>query len=265
MDSTSRDSMGISDGGLSLTGVTKVFDDFTAVNEVSFTVSEGEFICIVGPSGCGKTTVLRLVAGLVSPTSGSLSIDGTPICGPGSDRGMVFQEYALFPWRTVRDNVAFGLEIKGVPKKARQECVDRYLRLVGLTDFASRYPHELSGGMKQRVAIARVLANEPKMMLADEPFGALDVQTRRQMQEQFLNIWESERKTILFVTHSVEEALFLADRIVLLSAKTRSVKRIISVELPRPRERLNSDFSTLQESVLADIQEEAIFEPTNRA
>jgi NitT/TauT family transport system ATP-binding protein len=260
MDSTSRDSMGVNDSGLSLKGVKKVFDDFTAVNEVSFTVSEGEFICILGPSGCGKTTVLRLVAGLVVPTSGSLSMDSIPISGPGSDRGMIFQEYALFPWRTVRDNVAFGLEIKGVPKKAREECVDRYLHLVGLSDFAARYPHELSGGMKQRVAIARVLANEPKVMLADEPFGALDVQTRRQMQEEFLNIWKSERKTILFVTHSVEEAIFLADRIVLMSAKTRSVKRIISVELPRPRERFQAEFNVLQESILAEIQQEAAFE-----
>jgi len=243
--------MGINHDGLILKDVTKVFDDFTAIDKVSFTASEGEFVCIIGPSGCGKTTVLRLVAGLVAPSSGSLSINGTPISGPGSDRGMIFQEYALFPWRTVRDNVAFGLEIKGVSKKARDERVDRYLRLVGLSEFEARYPYELSGGMKQRVAIARVLANEPTVMLADEPFGALDVQTRRQMQEEFLNIWKSERKTILFVTHSVEEAIFLADKIVLLSAKARSVKRIMSVELPRPRERLDAEFSALHEAVLA--------------
>ncbi len=250
--------MGVDDDDLVLKDVTKVFDDFTAVNKVSFTVSEGEFVCIIGPSGCGKTTVLRLVAGLVTPSSGSLSINGTPISGPGSDRGMIFQEYALFPWRTVRDNVAFGLEIKGVPKKARHESVDRYLRLVGLSEFGARYPHELSGGMKQRVAIARVLANEPNVMLADEPFGALDVQTRRQMQEEFLNIWKSERKTILFVTHSVEEAIFLADRIVLLSAKTRSIKRIMSVQLSRSRDRREAEFSALYEVVLAEIQQEAV-------
>ncbi|MGZ4921651.1 MAG: ABC transporter ATP-binding protein [Halobacteriota archaeon] len=252
--------MGVNSGGLSLKDVTKVFDDFTAVDKVSFTASEGEFVCIVGPSGCGKTTVLRLVAGLLVPTSGSLSMDNAIISGPGSDRGMIFQDYALFPWRTVQDNVAFGLEIKGVPKKTRKERVDRYLRLVGLSDFAARYPRELSGGMKQRVAIARVLANEPKVMLADEPFGALDAQTRRQMQEEFLNIWSSERKTILFVTHSVEEAIFLADRIVLMSAKTRSVKRIIPVELPRPRERLDAEFSTLHESILAEVMQGALFE-----
>ncbi|MGZ4905052.1 MAG: ABC transporter ATP-binding protein [Halobacteriota archaeon] len=259
MDSTSRDSMGINESGLSLKGVTKVFDDFTAVNEVTFTVSEGEFICIVGPSGCGKTTVLRLVAGLVAPTIGSLSMDGIPISGPGSDRGMIFQDYALFPWRTVQGNVAFGLEMKDLAKQAREERVNHYINLVGLSDFAARYPRELSGGMKQRVAIARVFANEPKVILADEPFGALDAQTRRQMQEEILSIWKAERKTILFVTHSVEEAIFLADRIVLLSAKTRSVKRIISVGLPRPRERLDAEFSALHEDVLAQIHEEAVF------
>ncbi len=257
MAPTQGDSMGINHDGLVLKDVTKVFDGFTAVDKVSFTASEGEFICIVGPSGCGKTTVLRLVAGLVTPSSGSLSINGTPISGPGSDRGMIFQEYALFPWRTVRDNVAFGLEIKGVPKEVRNKSVDRYLRLVGLSEFGARYPHELSGGMKQRVAIARVLAREPNVMLADEPFGALDVQTRRQMQEEFLSIWKSERKTILFVTHSVEEAIFLADRIVLLSAKTRSIKRIMSVQLSRPRDRRDAEFSSLHEAVLAEIQQEA--------
>ncbi len=244
---------------VSLEAVTKQFGDFVAVNEVSFTVSEGEFICVVGPSGCGKTTVLRLIAGLVPPTRGSILISGTPISGPGSDRGMVFQDYALFPWRTVRDNVAFGLEIKRLPKEVQAEYVDRYLRLVGLSDFASSYPRELSGGMKQRVAIARVLANEPEVVLADEPFGALDATTRRQMQDELLNIWESERRTVVFVTHSVEEAIFLADRIVLLSAKTRGVKRIIPVELPRPRNRLDAAFHMLHESLLAEIREEALF------
>jgi len=259
MDSTSRDSVGIADSGLSLKGVTKVFDEFTAVDDVSFTVSDGEFVCIVGPSGCGKTTVLRLVAGLAVPTRGSLTMDGIPISGPGSDRGMIFQDYALFPWRTVHGNVAFGLEMKGFAQQAREERVNQYIRLVGLSDFAARYPRELSGGMKQRVAIARVLANEPKMILADEPFGALDAQTRRQMQEELLSIWTAERKTILFVTHSVEEAIVLADRIVLLSAKTRGVKRIIPVELPRPREHLDAEFSALHEDILSQIYEEAVF------
>ena len=178
--------MDLNSGYFCLENVSKTYNGFTALSGVSFTVNAGEFVCIVGPSGCGKTTLLRLIAGLEQPTSGIIKMDGKVVTGPGSDRGMIFQEYALFPWRTVTGNIEFGLELKGLKKSERGEIAEKYLNLVGLTQFKNSYPNELSGGMKQRVGIARALANDPTIILADEPFGALDAQTRNQMQEEFL-------------------------------------------------------------------------------
>ncbi|MDF2935753.1 MAG: nitrate/sulfonate/bicarbonate transporter ATPase [Paenibacillaceae bacterium] len=208
---------------------------FSALQNVSLTVNKGEFLTIVGPSGCGKSTLLDLIAGLALPTSGELFIDGKKITKPALDRGIVMQGYALFPWRTVRHNVEFGLEVKGVPKKERQEISDRFLKLVNLTGFADRYPYELSGGMKQRVAIARALAYDPEVLLMDEPFAAVDAQTRETLQDELLRIWEETRKTIIFVTHSIDEAVALADRVAVMSANPGKVKEIVKVGLPRPR------------------------------
>lgn len=208
---------------------------FSALQNVSLTVNKGEFLTIVGPSGCGKSTFLDLIAGLALPTSGELFIDGKKITKPALDRGIVMQGYALFPWRTVRHNVEFGLEVKGVPKKDRQEISDRFLKLVNLSGFADRYPYELSGGMKQRVAIARALAYDPEVLLMDEPFAAVDAQTRETLQDELLRIWEETRKTIIFVTHSIDEAVALADRVAVMSANPGSVKEIVKVGLPRPR------------------------------
>ncbi len=208
---------------------------FSALQNVSLTVNKGEFLTIVGPSGCGKSTLLDLIAGLALPTSGELFIDGKKITKPALDRGIVMQGYALFPWRTVRHNVEFGLEVKGVPKKDRQEISERFLKLVNLSGFADRYPYELSGGMKQRVAIARALAYDPEVLLMDEPFAAVDAQTRETLQDELLRIWEETRKTIIFVTHSIDEAVALADRVAVMSANPGSVKEIVKVGLPRPR------------------------------
>ena len=181
--------MDVNSGYFYLKNVSKTYNGFIALSGVSFTVNAGEFVCIVGPSGCGKTTLLRLIAGIEQPTSGIIKMDGKVVTGPGSDRGMIFQEYALFPWRTVTGNIEFGLELKGLKKSERGEIAEKYLNLVGLAQFKNSYPNELSGGMKQRVGIARALANDPTIILADEPFGALDAQTRNQMQEEFLRIW----------------------------------------------------------------------------
>jgi len=251
--------MDVNSGYFCLENVSKTYNGFTALSGVSFTVNEGEFVCIVGPSGCGKTTLLRLIAGLEQPTSGIIKMDGKVVTGPGSDRGMIFQEYALFPWRTVTGNIEFGLELKGLKKSERGEIAEKYLDLVGLTRFKNSYPNELSGGMKQRVGIARALANDPTIILADEPFGALDAQTRNQMQEEFLRIWRAEHKMILFVTHSVDEAVFLADKIILMSAQNRNVREILKNELPRPRDRTDHDFTQLRNEVLKMIREEIAF------
>jgi len=210
-------------------------EPFLALQDVSFTVNAGEFLTIVGPSGCGKSTMLDLIAGLAVPTSGKLYLDGRPIEKPALDRGFVMQGYALFPWRTVRANVEFGLQIKKVPRKERREIAERYLRLVNLTGFADRYPYELSGGMKQRVAIARALACDPEVLLMDEPFAALDAQTRETLQDELLRIWEETKKTIVFVTHSIDEAVALADRIVVMTSGPGRVREIVEVPLPRPR------------------------------
>jgi NitT/TauT family transport system ATP-binding protein len=206
-----------------------------ALKDLNLTVNDKEFLTILGPSGCGKTTLLRLIAGLLRWDEGEIKIDGKPVRGPGPERAMVFQSFALLPWMNVRDNVAFGLEIAGVPKDKRFERADELIDTVGLTGFEKRYPMELSGGMQQRVGLARALAVKPKVLLMDEPFGALDEQTRRLLQEELLAIWEKERTTVVFITHSMEEAVLLGDRVVLMSARPGRIEEIVDVPLKRPR------------------------------
>lgn len=229
-----------------------------ALHNINLSIEENEFVCFIGPSGCGKTTLLRIIAGLEEPSSGTVTLAGDPIKGPGPERGMVFQEYSLFPWRTVLDNVAFGLELKGVPAAERQARGRQYLKMVGLERFEARYPHELSGGMKQRVAIARALVNDPRALLMDEPFGALDAQTRNIMQSELLRIWEEKRKTVVFVTHSVDEAIYLADRIVIMSARPGRIKDIIEISLPRPRNRTSSAVNQIRDRILCDLRSEIV-------
>lgn len=227
-----------------------------AIENVSLTVRDGEFIALLGPSGCGKSTFLYMVAGFEQPTAGDLDLDGVPIDGPGPNRGIVFQEYVLFPWRTVRKNIEFGLEIEKLDEKDRRQRSDDLISLVGLTGFGEAYPHTLSGGMQQRVAIARALAYEPDVLLMDEPFGALDAQTRRRLIGDLVKIHEATHKTILFVTHSVEEAIGLADRICLFSARPSHIKEIVAVDFPRPRDVTSDEFVELQRDLLASLDEE---------
>jgi NitT/TauT family transport system ATP-binding protein len=210
-------------------------EEVTAIGEVSFSVNEGEFVSVLGPSGCGKTTVLNIVAGFVRQTDGTVVVDGNPVNGPGPDRGVVFQSHALFPWKTVLGNVVFGLRMRGVPRAERTARGLEFLELVGLSGFERKYPHELSGGMQQRLGVARVLANEPAVMLMDEPFASIDAQTRRKLQEDLTHIFEKRRPTVFFVTHDVDEAVFLSDRVVVLSQRPSRVQEIVTVDLPRPR------------------------------
>ncbi|OPX63704.1 MAG: Trehalose/maltose import ATP-binding protein MalK [Methanomassiliicoccales archaeon PtaB.Bin134] len=228
--------------------------EMVAIADFDLNVEEGEFLCILGPSGCGKTTILRIIAGLESQTTGKILLNGKEIAGPGSDRGMVFQEFALFPWRTVRRNVEFGLELKGVSAEERHERTQRYIDLVGLKGFEDYHPYQLSGGMKQRVGIARALANEPAILLMDEPFGALDAQTRNLMQKELLRIWSETRKTVIFITHSVDEAVFLADRIVVMTARPSSIGEIYEIKWPRPRDRASPEFAALRKQILAQLE-----------
>ncbi|WOF15452.1 ABC transporter ATP-binding protein [Methanoplanus sp. FWC-SCC4] len=243
-------------GSVSVKKVVRVFEKegqepVVALQDVSLDISDKEFVCLVGPSGCGKTTLLRIIAGLDTPDSGEAALNGEPIKGPDPERGMVFQEYSLFPWRNVTDNIAFGLEMKGMSKAERRKIAEEYLNIVNLESFGKAYPHELSGGMRQRVAIARALANEPKVLLMDEPFGALDAQTRNTMQRELLEIWRKTKKTIIFVTHSVDEAVFLADRIVVFSARPGKIKEIVEVKIPRCRDRTAPEFAHLRKYVLS--------------
>jgi NitT/TauT family transport system ATP-binding protein len=209
--------------------------EFTAVKDFNLTVKKGEFVSIVGPSGCGKSTFLDILAGLSEPSSGEIYIDGHKISGPGLDRGIVLQGYALFPWRTVRQNIEYGLEIKKIKKAGRKEVSDHFIDLVDLNGFEDSYPYELSGGMKQRVAIARALAYDPEVLLMDEPFAAVDAQTRETLQEELLRIWDKTGKTIIFITHSIDEAVFLADRVVVMSTNPGTISAVITIPLPRPR------------------------------
>jgi NitT/TauT family transport system ATP-binding protein len=202
---------------------------FLAVDDVSMTIQEGEFVVIVGPSGCGKTTFMNTFAGLVRPSRGKVYMDEEEITGPSAERGVVFQQFALFPWKTVAENIEFGLKYRGLPKEQRHEVVKKYVHLIKLEGFEKSYPHELSGGMKQRVAIARVYANRPQVLLMDEPFGALDAQTRTIMQEDLSGMFLTEKRTVLFITHSVEEALYLGDRVVIMTARPGKIKKIIPI------------------------------------
>jgi NitT/TauT family transport system ATP-binding protein len=235
--------------------------EFVAIKQFDLTVKPGEFLAIVGPSGCGKSTFLDMVAGLTKPNAGELFIDGKLITGPALDRGIVLQGYALFPWRTVQKNVEFGLEIKKVPAKERQEISKRFIELVGLEKFTDRYPHELSGGMKQRVAIARALAYDPDVLLMDEPFAALDAQTREILQEELLRIWGTTQKTVIFVTHGIDEAVFLADRVAVMTANPGTLKEIVEINLPRPRDnsvRSSAEFGWFRHKIWELLQGEQI-------
>jgi NitT/TauT family transport system ATP-binding protein len=202
---------------------------FLAVDDVSLSISEGEFVVIVGPSGCGKTTFMNTFAGLVLPAKGKVFMDGEEITGPSAERGVVFQQFALFPWKTVYENIEFGLKYRGIPREQREEIIRKYVHLVKLEGFEKSFPHELSGGMKQRVAIARVYANRPQVLLMDEPFGALDAQTRTIMQEDLSEMFMTEKRTVVFITHSVEEAIYLGDRVVIMTARPGKIKKIINV------------------------------------
>jgi ABC-type nitrate/sulfonate/bicarbonate transport system ATPase subunit len=232
-----------------------------ALEPTSLSVADNDFVTILGPSGCGKSTLLRMVAGLDTPTTGTIRLDGKVITGPGADRGMVFQSYTLFPWLTVSENISFGLRERGVSLRERNAIAGEWLDKVGLTSFAHHYPKQLSGGMQQRTAIARALANSPKILLLDEPFGALDNQTRALMQELLLGIWERERKTVIFVTHDIEEAVFLASRVVVMTARPGRIKADVAVDLPHPRHytlKTSPEFSALKARLTEEIRVEAV-------
>ncbi|MBI1998232.1 MAG: ABC transporter ATP-binding protein [Deltaproteobacteria bacterium] len=236
-------------------------DPVTALNNLSFEIERGEFVSIVGPSGCGKSTFLNMLLGLVRPDSGHMQMNGTPIKGPGQERAMVFQEFGLLPWRTVTANVELGLELKGVAAAQRTQRAMELIKLVGLNGFERHYPHELSGGMKQRVGLARALATEPEVLLMDEPFAALDAQTRDLMQAELLQIWERTKKTVLFVTHSIEEAAYLSDRVIVMTARPGRTKQIIDINLPRPRDyemRLTPEFNEIKSRIWEVLKEELI-------
>jgi NitT/TauT family transport system ATP-binding protein len=234
-------------------------DPVTALSDFSLEVGKGEFVSIVGPSGCGKSSFLNILLGLIKPDSGEIQLSGTRITGPGQERAMVFQEFGLLPWRTVTANVELGLELKGIAPARRAERATELIKLVGLKDFASHYPHELSGGMKQRVGLARALATEPEVLLMDEPFAALDAQTRDLMQMELLQIWEHTKKTVLFVTHSIEEAAYLSDRVIVMTARPGRTKDILKIALPRPRDyemRLTPEFNEIKLRIWEVLKEE---------
>ena len=251
---------------LSIQGVSRTFTSAKGVATqallpVDFEVRENDFVTILGPSGCGKSTMLRIVAGLDSPTSGRVLLDGRPVEGPGADRGMVFQSYTLFPWLTIEQNIRFGLRERGMLESAQKERAAYFIAKVGLRGFEQHFPKQLSGGMQQRTAIARALANDPKILLMDEPFGALDNQTRVLMQELLLGIWESERKTVLFVTHDIDEAIFMANRVAVFSARPGRIKTELAVDLPHPRHytiKTSPEFMDLKARLTEEIRAESM-------
>ena len=233
--------------------------EVVALNGVDMEIRENEFVCVVGPSGCGKSTLLNIIAGLERPTSGRVCVKGKEVVNPGSERGVIFQQYALFAWLTVKKNVKFGLKLRGVKEPELSAIADKYIRLVGLEEFGDSYPKELSGGMKQRVAIARAYAVNPEILLMDEPFGALDAQTRTQLQTELLETWEKEKKTCFFITHDVEEAIILAQRVVIMSARPGRVKEIVPVNIPYPRTqetKMTKEFLDLKVHVWGQVYRE---------
>ncbi|BBK31499.1 NitT/TauT family transport system ATP-binding protein/sulfonate transport system ATP-binding protein [Stella humosa] len=232
-----------------------------AVVPLDLAIADTEFVAILGPSGCGKSTLLRIVAGLDQATEGRVLVDGREVTRPGADRGMVFQSYTLFPWLTVRENIGFGPRERGVPEAERRRIADRLMQQVGLTGFADHYPRMLSGGMQQRTALARALANDPAILLLDEPFGALDHQTRALMQELLLSVWEADRKTVLFVTHDIEEAVFMANRVLVMTARPGRIKCEVPVPLPHPRHwrmKTTPEFAAIEEELTEAIREESL-------
>jgi ABC-type nitrate/sulfonate/bicarbonate transport system ATPase subunit len=250
---------------LSIRGVSRRFrsthGDTLALQATDLEVAENDFVTILGPSGCGKSTLLRIIAGLDTPTSGEVLQDGTRIVGPGADRGMVFQSYTLFPWLTVRENLCFGLRERGLPRERQLEVARSFIGKVGLAGFEQHYPKQLSGGMQQRTALARALANQPRVLLMDEPFGALDHQTRELMQELLLGIWEAERKTVLFVTHDIDEAVFMANRVMVMSARPGRIKLDRAVALPHPRHysiKTSPEFAALKAELTEQVRAEVL-------
>jgi NitT/TauT family transport system ATP-binding protein len=236
-------------------------EEVVALDGVDLEIGDDEFLTVLGPSGCGKTTLLNIVAGFEGATGGEVRVDGEAILKPGPDRGVVFQEYALFPWLTVEQNIEFGLRERGVPKAKRRARVRQQIASVGLSGFGQRYPQELSGGMRQRVALARVLVNDPKILLMDEPFAALDAQTRSIMQQELLRVWSAERRTAIFITHNIEEAILLGDRVVVMTARPGRIKDIVAVGLPRPRNVTSAEFNQIRRhiGVLLEAEVQATF------
>lgn len=244
---------------IQIKGVKKEFlleraENVLALDGVNIDVYDKEFVCLLGPSGCGKSTLLRILAGLEKATEGSVFYNGEPVCAPSRERGMVFQEYSLLPWRTVAENIALGPEFKGMDKVAREDIAKDFLAIVGLEKFADAKPHELSGGMRQRAAIARALANNPDVLLMDEPFGAIDAHTRVLLQKELLKIWEQNKKTVLFVTHSVDEAIFLADRVIVMTSHPGKVLKIINVDFSRPRSRSAEGYGKMTEEIFGLLE-----------
>ncbi|MFQ6051242.1 MAG: ABC transporter ATP-binding protein [Candidatus Hydrothermarchaeota archaeon] len=236
----------------------KEFGDVVAIDCLNLEIKENEFAVVVGPSGCGKSTLLYLIAGFEKPTSGKILLNDEVIRGPGPDRGFVFQEFMLYPWKNVLSNIMFGLEIQGIPKKEAREKAMFYVRMIGLEGFEDKYPHELSGGMKQRVGIARALAYDPEVLLMDEPFGALDAQTKKIMQGELLRIWNETKKTVVYVTHSVIEAAYLADRVFVLTSRPSRLKGIIEIDIPRPRDYTSDEFLDARKKILDLLEEEVV-------
>lgn len=243
--------------------IQKTFDsrngEVVALNGIDLDIYENEFVTVVGPSGCGKSTLLNIIAGLEKPTSGVVSCDGKEITGTGTERGVVFQQYALFPWLTVKGNVEFGLKLQGIKGEDADEVARKYIKLVDLQDFVNHYPKELSGGMKQRVAIARAYAANPSVLLMDEPFGALDAQTRTQLQEELLHTWESEQKTCFFITHDVEEAILLGGKVVIMSARPGRIKEVVDINIPYPRNqetRMTEEFLRMKNYIWGQVYQE---------
>jgi ABC-type nitrate/sulfonate/bicarbonate transport system ATPase subunit len=231
-------------------------EEIVALDGIDLEIGDDEFLTVLGPSGCGKTTLLNIVASFESATSGEVRLDGEAVRKPGPDRGVVFQEYALFPWLTVAQNIEFGLRERGMPKSERRARVRAQIASVGLSGFERRYPQELSGGMRQRVALARVLVNDPKILLMDEPFAALDAQTRTMMQRELLSMWSAERRTAIFITHNIEEAILLGDRVVVMTARPGRIKEIVTIDLARPRDVTSAEFNAIRRRVTALLEDE---------